>query len=305
MSSCWHLPDQGETEGNEGIGGGPFQAGIFSPPECLAILSSPANQHLPTKLLYPKAAAVLETQAAKTAALVQLSSETAADSFVIGEVTLQFINNTSPQRAQAAENQKAVRSHAARQSHHRRWLQKYGTTGSERKSEGARQVALRQRSVLQMQCECAVNARLLSNGAGLAASPTYNLIALTGLESLRSTPEETRFRNMVPLSSLPARNNAAAVRRQLMAASTAATAVESRNLTPSSLDSDWDAFGLPFEQCSRCGRQLPSLGFRHQQSRQECTNNPVLALGSGHADPFASLPIEIHPYMWPLLDHCK
>lgn len=247
---------------------------------------------------------MLETQAAKTAVLVQLSSETVADSFVIGEVSLQFINNTSPLRAHAAENKKAVRSHAARQSHHRRWLQKYGTADSERNREGARQVALRQNGVLKSQCDCAVNARVFGNGAGLTASPTYNLMALIRLESLHSTPEETRFRNMAPLSSLPARNNPAAVRCQLVAA---AMAVDARNLAPSSLDSDWDGFGLPCGQCicSRCGRQLPLLGFPHRQSRQECTNNPVLALGAGHADPFACLPIEIRPSMWPLIDHCK
>jgi hypothetical protein len=217
---------------------------------------------------------------------------------------LQFVNTTSPLRAQTAENQKVVRSHAARQSHHRRWLEKYGTTDSERSSAAAWQVAPRQRNVLQSKCECAVNARTsvaARNGPGLAASATYNLIGLTQLQSLRSTPEDTRVRNMAPYLRCQREVTAA------LTAATAATAVEVSNLAPSSLDSDWDGFGLPCEQCicSRCGRQLPSLGFRHRGSRQECTNNPVLALGSGHADPFASLPIEIQPYMWPLIDHCK
>jgi hypothetical protein len=128
-------------------------------------------------------------------------------------------------------------------------------------------------------------------------------MALTQLESLHSTREETKFRNMAPVSS-PARNKPAAVQGQLVAAG---AAVGASNLTLPSFDSDWDSFGPPCESCIclRCGRQLPLLGFQHQQSRQECISNLVLTLGSGHADPFSSLPIEILPSMWPLIDHCK
>jgi hypothetical protein len=126
-------------------------------------------------------------------------------------------------------------------------------------------------------CRCAQSCRRCS-------LLTYNLEGLTRLEPLPSIPEDARVWDMVPLTSLPP-----------------------SNFTPSCLNSDWGSSGLPYEQCicSLCGCPLPSPEFRHRQSRPKLTNNPVLALGTGHAEPFASLPVEVQPHMWLLIDHCK
>jgi hypothetical protein len=153
---------------------------------------------------------------------------------------------------------------------------------------------------LRSQCQYPVNARrhvAAHNGAELAAPLTYNLVGAR-LEPVPTIPGDTRVQNMAPLPSLPARNSSTADYHQLVAA---ATAVEADGLPPSFLNSDWDGSGLPYEQriCSLCGRQLQ---FQH---RPELTYNTVAALGTGHADPFASLPIEIQPSMWRLIDHCK
>lgn len=215
-------------------------------------------------------------------------------------MNLQFINTTTQLPSQPAANQKVIRSHAARQSHHRRWLQQCGITDTSG-SKGAREVALKQRNVLRSQCQYPVNARLpaaTDNSADLTASLTYNMAGLAGLEPLPSIPGDTGVPNMAPLPSPPARNSLTADRHQSVVA---AMAVESDSLPASFLNSDWDGFGPPCEQriCSQCRRQLQ---FQH---RPEHTYNPVSALGTGHADPFASLPIEIQPSMWLLLDHCK
>jgi hypothetical protein len=199
---------------------------------------------------------------------------------------LLFINITSPLQAQPADNKKAIRSHAARRSHHNRWLQKCGITDSGG-SEGLQKAAQRQRNVLQSQCQCPVNARLpvaARNRADVAASSTYNLAGLARLVPLPSIPKDARVWNMVPLPSLPP-----------------------SNLTPSFLNSDSRSFGAPYEQriCSLCGRPLRLLKFQQRQPRPKHTNNPAFALGTGHADPFASLPIEIQPCMWLLIDNCK
>jgi hypothetical protein len=220
--------------------------------------------------------------------LFPLPSTTTANSSVAGETItelgLPFINITSP--AQPAENKRAVRSHAARQSHHRRRLQKCSITNSGG-SESVKKDAQRHRNFLQSQCQCPVNARVpvaARNRADVAASSTDNLVQLTRLESLPSIPENTRARNIVPLHSQPL-----------------------SNLAPAFLKSDWGSFDLPYEQCicSLCGCPLLAHKFRHRQLRLKYTNNPVLAIGNGHADPFGSLPIEIQPCMWLLIDHCK
>jgi hypothetical protein len=204
----------------------------------------------------------------------------------ITELGLPFIDIASPLQAQPAETKKAVRSHAARQSHHRRWRQKCSITNSGG-SERVQKDTQRHRNVLQTQCHCPVNAKLpvaVRNHAEVAASSTYNLVGLSRLEPLPSIPEDARVWDMVPLSSPPP-----------------------SNLAPSFLNSDWGSFDLPYEQCicSLCGCPLPSSKLRHRQSRPKHTNNPDLALGTGHADPFASLPIEIQPSMWLLIDYCK
>jgi hypothetical protein len=101
-------------------------------------------------------------QAPETTVLVTLSFITTANSSVIGETItefgLRFINITSPLQAQPADSKRAVRSHVARQSHHRRWLQKWGTTDSGN-SRVAQKATHRQRDILQSQCQCTVNAR--------------------------------------------------------------------------------------------------------------------------------------------------
>jgi hypothetical protein len=206
----------------------------------------------------------------------------------ITELGLLFINSTSPLQAQPAENQKAIRSHAARHSHHQRWLQKCGITDSGG-GKSVQKVAQRQRNDLQSQCQCPVYARLpiaTRNRADAEVSSTCNLVGptLPQLEPLPSIPEDARDWDMDLLPSLPP-----------------------SNLAPSFLKSDWSSFGLPYEQCtcSLCGCPLPSPKLQHRQSRPKHTNSPVLALGTGHVDHFASLPIEIQPCMWLLIDHCK
>lgn len=222
----------------------------------------------------------------------------------INELSLEFINATTP--LQSAANQRVIRSHAARQSHHRRWLQQYGITDS-RSSEGERQAALRQRDVSHSPCQCPVTKRppvAVNHGTDLVASLNYNLAGLTRLNPLPSIPGDTGVQNIAPPPSLPARYNSSADCHQLVAPLTAADASNVALVLP---NSDWNCFSLLREQCVclQCGQQFPLPGFRHQRSRPEHTSNPVSPLGTGHIEPFASLPIEIQPHMWLLIDHCK
>jgi hypothetical protein len=179
-----------------------------------------------------------------------------------------------------------VRSHAARQSHYRRWLQNCDVTDP-RGSEGVQKVAQRQRNVLQSQNQYPINENPLvaaRNPADVTASFTHNPMELNQLQSPPSVPKDARVWNVDPLPSLPP-----------------------SNLAPSFLNSDWGSFDLPYEQCtcSLCSYPLPSPNFRQRHSRPNHTSNPALALGNGNADPFASLPIELPPCMLFLVDHCK
>ena len=209
---------------------------------------------------------------------------------------MQFINTTGPLQDQPVVNQRIVRSHAARQSHHRRWLQECGITNA-KGSEGPQ----RRKNALWNFCQCPVNVTLpidADNGADLATSVTPNLGGLSPLEPLPSIPGDTKVQNIPPLPSLVASNSSTAVHKQLTAA---ATAVGVDSLVPSFLHSDWDNFSLVYGQriCSLCARPL------QVQRMPKDTYDPDLYLGTGHADPFSSLPIEIQPPMWVLINHCK
>lgn len=112
------------------------------------------------------------------------------------------------------------------------------------------------------------------NGASLEASSAPSAVGLTQLESL---PLHQKVGSLThgPLQSLPA-----------MAVATPPIVF---------LHSERDSISPPCE-------------LQHeQQSRPEHINNPAIAiaLGAGNADPFASLPMTIEPYMWALIDHCK
>jgi hypothetical protein len=138
----------------------------------------------------------------------------------------------------------------------------------------------------------------MHHSAEHTASLTYNMVGLAGLEPISSIPSDPVVQNMAPVPTPPTSISLIAVRHQLVLAP---TAVEADSTPLSFLNSDRDNSGLPCEQriCSQCRRLLQ---FQHGP---EDTYNPVRALGTGHADPFASLPLEIQPSMWPLLHHCK
>jgi hypothetical protein len=301
MNSDCYLLDRRDKEGKEGI-----QTGIFSSlqvsgnscriqraPSCRVKRYIPPfllcqNRKHPNDILVPLIYIYI------------ITANCSAGGEDITELSLQFINTTTQLQSQPAANQKVIRSHAARQSHHRRWLQQYGITDTGAHNS-ARKVAQKPRNVLRSQCQYPINARLpaaVHNSGDLTASLTYNMAGLAGLEPLPSIRGDTGVRNMASLPSLPARNSVTAVRPQLVGA---ATEVQADSLPASFLNSDWDSLGLPTEQriCSQCRRQLQF------QYRPEHTYNPVLALGTGYADPFASLPMEIEPSMRLLLDHCK
>ena len=102
MNSASHLSDREEKEGEEAIDNGQFNVFGTSPTACIV--------------------------------LVPLSFVTTANGSAVGktvtELSFLFVNNTSPLQAQNAENQKVVRSHVARQSHHQRCMQKYDIASS-------------------------------------------------------------------------------------------------------------------------------------------------------------------------------
>ncbi|KIM95653.1 hypothetical protein OIDMADRAFT_148736 [Oidiodendron maius Zn] len=102
MNSASHLLDREEKEGEEGIANGQFNVFGTSPTAYIV--------------------------------LVALPFVTTANGTTVGKkatkLSFAFINNSSPLQAQNAENQKVVRSHVARQSHHQRCLQKYDIASS-------------------------------------------------------------------------------------------------------------------------------------------------------------------------------
>lgn len=231
-----------------------------------------------------------ETQAPETTVLAP--PVTVTGGFAIGKGSnvsrLQFINTSLPKRTQPIGCHKVIRSHAARQSHYQRELRKYGIAGW----------------VVNADVPVAVPAR-----ADITASPTRSPVGSTLLERLISLPEEPRVQNMATPQSLPAKSSPRVVNHHLKPVKTAELAVEDRNYFPSFPDFNESNCDMPCEQreCWQCSHQFLSLELQRQQSKSDHANNSAITvtLGVRHGDPFASLPVTIETYMWPLINHCK
>ena len=249
---------------------------------------SPARQKLPSKLLRPDGAAMPETQAPETTVLAP--PVTVTGGFAIGKRStgsrLQFINTSLPQRTQPIGCHKVIRSHAARQSHYQRELRKYGIAGW----------------VVNADVPVAVTAR-----ADITASSTRSPVGSS--TRLISLSEDPRVQNVATPQSLLPKSSSRVVHHHLKPVKTTEMAVEDRNYFPSFPDFNESNFDMPCEQREwwQCTHQFLSLEFQRQQSKSDHTNNSAITItiGVGHGDPFASLPVTIETYMWPLINHCK
>ncbi|KIM94223.1 hypothetical protein OIDMADRAFT_35257 [Oidiodendron maius Zn] len=111
--------------------------------------------------------------------------------------------------------------------------------------------------------------------ADITASSTHSPVASTPLERPISLSEDPRVQNMATPQSLLAKSSSRVVHHHLKPVNTAEMAVEDRNYFPSFPDFNESNCDMPCEQ----------------------------SIGVGHGDPFASLPVTIETYMWPLINH--
>jgi hypothetical protein len=222
--------------------------------------------------------------------------------------SLHFVNIMSPLQSRLADNQKVVRSQAARQSHRRRnpLMQRVMDWGGR-----PRELGSKPRSQSRSEYRPPLNARRpvpVPNAEYHLASCTDNLLTTTPFEPLRSSPHGARF-GTVPVgpgisTSGSDSDSPAAILNQEMVAMTAMQVDRFASSSPNIALSTFDTSSEP-RTCPLCGRQLPLFGSGNLPSTQSSTISPVSALGAGRVDPFSSLPIETYPDVHFLVDHCK
>lgn len=221
---------------------------------------------------------------------------------------LDFVNITSPLQSRLADNQKVVRSHAARQSHLRRkpLMQRV-------MDWGGRPLELRSkpRSHSRHEYRPRLNAQRpvpVPYAEYHVESCAHNLLTTTPFEPLRSSPHGARF-GTVPLGpSISTRgsdsDSPAAILNQEMVAMTVMQADRFASCPHNTALSTFDTSSKP-RTCPLCGHQLPLFGSGNLPSTQSSTISPISAVGAGRVDPFSSLPIETYPDVHFLVDHCK
>jgi hypothetical protein len=221
--------------------------------------------------------------------------------------SLHFVNITSPLQSRLEDNQKAVRSHAARQSHTRRnpLMQRIMDW-----SERPRELGSKAGSYSWSEYRPALHEhRPMSIAEYHAPNCAHNLLTTAALGPSRSSPHSAIFEmaTVVSGASNPSSGNdspASFSSQNTVGVTTMQTDLlisSPTNMIPNNVEASSQPQTCPF-----CGDQLRLFGSRDIPSTQSRNaGSPVSGIGAGRVDPFSSLPIEINSTMHFLMDHCK